>query len=66
MYSMKVGSAKSSAAEVYLKDKNPKFWQHVQKFSVPDTASGMRMLRYLIIKDRTGSPYKSYKNLIFL
>lgn len=43
---MKVGSAKSSAAEVYLKDKNPTLWQHVQKYSVPDTESGMRMLRY--------------------
>lgn len=43
---MKVGSAKSSSAEVYLKDKNPALWQHVQKYSVPDTAAGMRMLRY--------------------
>ncbi|XP_015380519.1 PREDICTED: glutamate receptor ionotropic, NMDA 3B-like [Diuraphis noxia] len=45
MFLMKVGSAKSSSAEVYLKDKNPALWQHVQKYSVPDTASGMRMLR---------------------
>lgn len=48
MFSMKVGSAKSSSAEVYLKDENPALWQHVQKYSVPDTASGMRMLRYTI------------------
>jgi len=46
MYLMKVGSAKSSAAEVYLKETKPDLWQHVQKYSVPDTASGMRMLRY--------------------
>ncbi|KAL4149546.1 hypothetical protein QTP88_003474 [Uroleucon formosanum] len=45
MFLMKVGSAKSSSAEVFLKDKNPALWQHVQKYSVPDTASGMRMLR---------------------
>jgi len=45
MYSMKIGLAKSSSAEVYLKDNNPELYQHVQKYSVPDTASGMRMLR---------------------
>lgn len=48
MLLMKVGSAKSSAAEVYLKEKNPALWHHVQKYSVPDTASGMRMLRYTL------------------
>lgn len=42
---MKVGSSKSSSAEVYFKDKDPILWQHVQKYSVPDTASGMQMLR---------------------
>lgn len=45
MFSMKVGSANSSSAEAYLKENDPKFWQHVKKFSVPDTTSGMRMLR---------------------
>ncbi|XP_050537258.1 glutamate receptor ionotropic, NMDA 3A-like isoform X2 [Daktulosphaira vitifoliae] len=42
---LKVGAAKSSAAEFYLKEKNPSLWQQIQKYHVPDTASGMRMLR---------------------
>ncbi|XP_050436256.1 glutamate receptor ionotropic, NMDA 3A-like isoform X2 [Adelges cooleyi] len=42
---LRVGAAKSSAAELYLKDKNPELWQQVQKYSVPDTATGMGLLR---------------------
>ncbi|VVC31376.1 Hypothetical protein CINCED_3A009974 [Cinara cedri] len=45
MFLMEIGSTKSSAAEVYLKENDPELWQHVQKHYVPDTASGMQMLR---------------------